>query len=271
MPTKFDGAARCGVRERKGPRVVARSHRQLEQLPRLNVLNKLMDPIREFGSWAGVLYIIDRAFARISPELRLFVYEIVVQPISNKPLIPSRWIKNLVFREIERGDPLLALMPARDDIKEQRYRQRAKCLGAFKQDKLIGYIWFANGSYEEDEVKCTFVVTPVGESVFDFDLYLFPEHRMGLGFVALWNGANEYLHGRGVKYTFSRLTRFNMASRRAHERLGSVRVGTTIFLRLWRLEFMFATIFPYLHLCLGTRRARLKLEPSALLEQRAAL
>ena len=250
------------------PRVVARPcHRQLEQLPvryRI-VLNKLIGPIREFGSWAGILYIIDRALSRISPDLRLFVYEIVVQPISGKPLIPARRIKNLAFREIGRGDPLLSLMPARDEIKEQRYEQMAKCLGAFKGDKLIGYIWFANGSYEEDEVRCTFVVTPVGESVFDFDLYLFPEHRMGLGFVGLWNGANEYLHGLGVKYTFSRLTRFNVASRRAHEHLGLARVGTTIFLRLWRCELMFATIFPYLYLSLGTERVRLTLEPSALI------
>ena len=236
----------------------------MTRLPTMSVLDKLINPLREFGPWSGILYIIDRGLEAVSPNLRLFVYEIMVQPIRNEPLAPPRWVKSLTFREIDRGDPLLALMPAREEVKEQRYKQRAKCLGAFKEGKLIGYIWFASGAYQEDEVKCTFVLTASAESVFDFDLYLFPEHRMGLGFVGLWNGANEYLRGRGVRYTFSRVSRFNVGSRRAHDRLGWVRVCTTIFLKLWRFELMFATIYPYFHVSLGSNRVCLKLRPNAL-------
>jgi hypothetical protein len=234
------------------------------------VLNRVISPLREFGALLGLLYIIDRVLSAVSPHARLFVYEIMVQPISSTPLVPLRWMKNLAFREIDRGDPLVASMPARDDIKENRYRQRAKCLGAFKAEKFIGYIWFVSGSYEEDEVNCTFVVTPEKESVFDFDLYLFPEHRMGLAFVSLWSGANEYLHSRGVKYTYSRVSRFNVASRRAHARLGWQRVCTSVVLKLWRFEAMVATIFPYVHLTIGRRRVRLTLSPECLFAAKAA-
>ena len=68
---------------------------------------------------------------------------------------------------------------------------------------------------------------------------------MGIGFVAVWHGANQYLQARGIRYTFSRLTRFNVASRRAHAHLGWKCVGRALFLKAWRVELMLATIAPY--------------------------
>ena len=70
------------------------------------------------------------------------------------------------------------------------------------------------------------------DSVFDFDFYIYPEHRMGLAFVALWNGANAFLSSRGIRFpTFSRLTRFNTA-RIAHRHFGWKHVGRALFLQL---------------------------------------
>jgi hypothetical protein len=101
--------------------------------------------------------------------------------------------------------------------------------------------------------------------VFDFDFYLFPEHRMGLGFVGLWNGANAFLNRRGVHHTFSRLTRFNVASRRAHQHLGWKVVGRALFLQAWRIEIMLATLFPYVHIsATKSGRVRLALRPDVL-------
>ena len=62
------------------------------------------------------------------------------------------------MREIPRGSPEIAQMPARPDIKESRFRQNAICLGAFQEDRFIGYIWFCFHAYEEDEVRCTFAL-----------------------------------------------------------------------------------------------------------------
>ncbi|MFO1430041.1 MAG: N-acetyltransferase [Candidatus Competibacteraceae bacterium] len=232
------------------------------------MLDKLTGPFKEFGFFAGLLYAIDRVFLRLSPRLRLYFYELMVQPIPEKPLLPVRFAKGIDIREIKRGDPELDLMPIRPEIKKLRFEQNAICLGAFQKDQFIGYIWFCFRAYEEDEVRCTFVLTPEDQAVFDFDLYLFPEYRMGLGFIGIWNGANAFLRSRGIKFTFSRLTRFNLASRRAHEHLGWKCVGRTVFLQVWRFELMVATIFPYLYLSLRkSGRARLKLRPAVLLSE----
>ena len=229
------------------------------------MFHKLAALFKEFGFFAGLLYVSDRFLASISPGLRLYFYDIMVQPIHKEPLIPERLSRNLEIREIKRGDPEVDLMPARPDIKEARFEQNAVCLGAFQKGKFIGYMWFCPYAYEEDEVRCTFLVSPVDEAVFDFDFYIFPEHRLGLAFVGLWDGANRFLHARGIRYTYSRLTQFNVASKRAHDHLGWKRVGRTIFFRAWGLEIMLATIFPYLHFSLGkTSRVRLRLRPDAL-------
>ena len=209
------------------------------------MLQRLSSPFREFGAFAGALYVIDRILGRLSSHLKLYVYEMMVQPISDKPLVAGRLGKSIEIRELRRGDPEIERMPARPEIKESRFAQGAICLGAFQKGKFIGYIWFCTGKYDEDEVRSTYHLEPPGKAVFDFDLYLFPEHRMGLGFVGLWNGANAFLHGRGIEFTFSRLTRFNLASRRAHRHLGWKLVGSAVFLQAWRLELMCATLFPY--------------------------
>jgi hypothetical protein len=229
------------------------------------MLRRIQGPFREFGFAPGLLYAIDRVLSAISPKLRLHVYEFMVQPITDKPLLPRNFKRQLVVREIKAGDAEMALMPVRPDLMAARLRNRATCLGALKDDVLIGYMWFCSPAYDEDEVRCTYLVEPAGEAVFDFDFYLFPEYRLGLGFVALWNGANEYLTQRGIRYTFSRLTRFNLASRRAHQHLGWKRVGRALFLKAWQVEVMVSTVHPYVHVSpTASGRARVRLSPRAL-------
>lgn len=226
------------------------------------MLHKLAGVYREYGFSLGLLYGVDRALQRLSSRMRLYAYHLMVQPIGDKPLIPARFAKHLEIREIKRGDPEVALMPARVEIKEARFAQRAVCLGAYREGRFIGYLWFCRGAYEEDEVRCTYVVTPESEAVFDFDFYIFPEHRMGLAFAALWQRASEYLRARGIRHSFSRLTQFNMSSRRAHDHLGWQALGRAIFLQLGPLELMAATLPPYLHVSLPrTKRVQLRLAP----------
>ena len=222
-------------------------------------------PFREFGPVVGLLYAIDRVLSRLSVHLRLYAYEFGVQPIFVKPLLPASMRRQLAIREIKGDDPEIALMPVRPEVIAQRLRRNATCLGAFREASFVGYMWLCGPTYDEDEVRCTYSVSPVDQAVFDFDFYLFPEHRLGLGFAALWDGANEFLTRRGVRYTFSRMTRFNLATLRAHHRLGWRPVGRAIFLRAWQLELMCATLFPYLHLSLRKdNRVRLNLRSSAI-------
>jgi hypothetical protein len=142
--------------------------------------DRLVSPFKTFGISAGALYLIDRSLRRLSDRLGLFAYELMVQPISAAPLLPPNLAKNLQFVEIKRGHPDLDLMPARPEIKASRFDQGAVCLGVYRTQKLIGYVWLCFDRYEEDEVRCTYELTQPERSVFDFDLYVMPDHRMGV-------------------------------------------------------------------------------------------
>lgn len=226
------------------------------------MIHKLAGVCREFGVGLGLLYALDRALQRLSSRLRIYAYQFMVQPITDKPLLPARFARRFEMREIKQGDQAVALMPARADIKQARFEQEATCLGAYSGDRLIGYLWFCRRAYEEDEVRCTYLVSPADKAVFDFDLYIFPEHRMGLAFVAIWQGASDYLRARGIEFTFSRLTRFNVASQRAHDHLGWKAVGRACFFQVGPVELMAATVWPYFHVsCSKDNRVRLQLSP----------
>lgn len=240
------------------------------------MLARLTSPFKEFGWFAGLLYCIGRLLQRLSPNLGLYFYEILVQPIPETPLLTGKLAESFATREIFRDDPEIALMPARPEIKESRFEQGAMCLGAFKKQEFVGHIWFAFGQYEEDEARCTFILPDDGQSVFDFDLYVFPQYRMGLGFMAVWNGACQFLRKRGVRHSFSRLTRVNIASRTAHQKLGTQIVGRVFVLKIFSWELFASTIAPFVYVSTGpSKRVRLKLrsqalQPQALAEKAAA-
>jgi hypothetical protein len=213
-----------------------------------NLRQRIAAPFKEFGMVAGALYVIDRVLR----------------------MLPRNLAKAISFEEIKEGHPDIALMPARADIKAQRFAQGARCLGAYRKGELISYLWFCQRQYEEDLVRCTYELVDAAHSIFDFDLYVMPEHRLGLGFLGIWHGANQFLEPQGVRYTFSRLTRFNTASRRAHVRLGWKCLGRATFFCAWGLEVMFCTLAPYVAVTVGHRRVRLRFQPAVLLAAQAA-
>ena len=219
---------------------------------------RISKPFKEFGLVAGALYSIDWLLRKLSPRLALHVYEIMAQPIADHPLLPANLAKGLTFHEIGSAHPDIHRMPARPEVKTARFAQGARCLGAYRKGELIGYMWWCRDVYEEDEVRCTYVLADPDQSVFDFDFYVLPERRMGISFLAVWQGANQEFHSRGVTYTFSRMTRFNLASRRAHMRLGARRVGRALFLKIATVQVMLADMRPYVGISL-TRESRTRL------------
>lgn len=226
------------------------------------MIYKLVGLFKAFGFPVGLYYLIDRILSKISPDLRLLSYDFVVQPIVPGPLLPKTFVKKLEIREITKGDPEVERMPVRPDIKQSRFDQNATCLGAFKKDVAIAYMWFCFRSYQEDEFRCNFVLMPPEESVFDFDFYVYSEHRLGIAFLGLWNGANEYLYNKGIKYTFSRITRTNIASARAHKKLGMKKIGSAVILKIGSIEVMLSTISPRFHISASEKnRVNILLRP----------
>jgi hypothetical protein len=99
----------------------------------------------------AVLYRVDRALTRFGTDLRLFRYDLVAQPVPAQPQKPPR--TSLKIQEIGRNDPALKSMPLTVPALRHRFRQPVACLGAFKDNKLVAYVWFCLGPYEEDEVR----------------------------------------------------------------------------------------------------------------------
>ncbi|MCU0927174.1 MAG: hypothetical protein MUF44_14505, partial [Hydrogenophaga sp.] len=65
--------------------------------------------------------------------------------------------------------------------------------------------------------------------VWDYDVYVEPRLRLGRAMARLWRAVDDDLAARGVRWSFSRINRFNAASMRAHQRLGAVEIGRVMF------------------------------------------
>lgn len=211
---------------------------------------RLSGPFKDFGVGAGLIYCVHRILAKIGPDFGVFYYEVMAQPVMDKCVLPARLAAAFNVREIARDDPLVSQMPLTPDKLEYRYGQDAICLGVHQNEKFVGYMWLCPGPYEEDEVRCTFV-PDAREGVWDFGMYVFPEHRFGPGFVALWDGANQYLRKSGYRYSFSRVSWFNVNSRKVHTYFKWRRIGLMLFLKLKSWQCMLSTLPPYIHISAG--------------------
>lgn len=217
------------------------------------MLRKLLEPFKEFGAVSGALYILDRALKRLGLPAGVYRYILVAQPVPDRPLLGPRRGQSIAVRQVSRGDPALAAMPLSDDVLEYRFAQGALCFGAFQGEAMIGCLWICLGSYDEDEVRCRFVPLPPGGASWDFDIYVRDDLRTGLAFARLWDTVNADLRGRGVAWSFSRISAFNPRSLASHNRLGARRIGTATYLSLGPWQVMLSSLPPRLHVSTGPR------------------
>jgi hypothetical protein len=223
-------------------------------------LSRLSSPFREFGVGAGLVYVLDRLLHKLSARAGLYLYELVEQPVQGQVLLPPAHAQHVRFVELQPGAEQLSQVPRPAAVVADRFGQGAVCLAVYMKDRYVGYAWFAFDRYEEDEVRCTYQLQRPAQSAFDFDVYVFPAYRLGRAFAAVWHASNQYLAGRGVTRTCSRIAASNVASRRSHAQLGAREVGRALFLSLgsWQLTWSTALAFPCLHV--GSRgRPTLKL------------
>jgi len=221
---------------------------------------RLAAPFESLGFLGGTLYAIDRVLNRLSRHARLRHFDLMVQPVPDGPLLPERLSRRYTMRELHEGDPDLEFAPRPPEVLTRRFSQGATCLGLFRKTAFVGYAWIQRGTYPEDEARCDWVLNDAA-SVFDFDVYIAPEHRGGVAFAALWNETNRHLRERGVRESFSRVDRANTGSRRAHARLGARPVGSAVFLQLGQVEVMFASLSPFFYISVSPgRRHALRLK-----------
>jgi hypothetical protein len=121
------------------------------------------------------------------------------------------------------------------------------------------------GPYREDDGTCRYVPLPQGKACWDFDLYIYPEHRGSLVFLRLWDEANRYLAARGVRWSLSRISAFNADSMAAHARMGASCIGSVTFLFLGSLQCSVSTVAP--HFFVSPQRRQV---PSFVLDSRTS-
>ncbi len=202
-------------------------------------LHRLREPFRDFGLVDGCLYLADRLLRALSPSCGLYPYEFLVQRVPATGLLPAALAKNIAAERLVPGHPLLMHVSAPASEVAHRFAAGAQGVAATRKAKLLGYAWWCGREYFEREVRCTFVLAGSGRDVFDFDVYVLPEQRMGLGFMAVWHVLVQQMRESGVASSYSRISRFNVASRRAHLRLGARPIGRAVFVRLGALSAVF--------------------------------
>jgi hypothetical protein len=225
------------------------------------IRQRLRQNIAQLGWWDAGFYFASLALRRIG--LPLYKYEFVAQPIAAAPLARGRG-KAIDVRLVTdiRGVPTEYPRPAH--VVADRFAQGALTLQAWRGDDLAGFLWLLHEGYREDEVRASYrLASP--SSVWDFDVYVAPEFRMGPTYLRLWDEANALLRERDVDWTCSRISSFNVASRNAHARLGTVRMAGAVFVCCGSWQLSFVTQAPYLHLSRGARDApRLTFDTAAL-------
>ena len=211
--------------------------------------NAFCKMLRQWGWFNLSLYILNRFLVMISKEgLRLNRYYLVAQPVAEASLLPSGRGKKVEVRLIHKPNGIAHQFPRPAAVIQARFEQGAKCLAAFKEDRFIGFLWLLIGAYQEDEVRARYIPLPVGRAAWDFDVYVAPDFRLGLTFPRLWDEANCVLNKKGVRWTCSRISAFNVGSLESHARLGTVPLGSAIFFNAARWQITVASISPYFHL-----------------------
>lgn len=224
------------------------------------MLTKIRTVIVELGLWWAALYALDRLCRQVRLPLRVYAYDLVAQPVASEPILRRSPRRPLTLRETRSGDPALREMPLTPEVAKFRFEQGAVCLTLFESATPVGYLWFCFGAYDEDEVRCRYIIEPSESTVWDFDVYLTPEKRAGFAFVRLWDAANAWLCARGRNWTISRISAFNRASIAAHKRVGAQTLGWAVFFCIGSLQVLVSNLAPWLHV---SRRSRPRIRLTA--------
>jgi GNAT superfamily N-acetyltransferase len=193
-----------------------------------------------------LLYYTSRALERLTGgNARIVRYYFVAQRVPDAPLAAVRGPMRFYSSDPQDVSIRQALRP--EPVISHRFASGARCFTAVSGTELAGFIWIKEDEYLEDEVRCAYRWQPVALAAWDFDVYVAAPFRGTRVFARLWEYTNQFLRGRGYRWTLSRISAFNPASMAAHRRIGLVTLGSATFLVLGSLQLSFFTRAPYVH------------------------
>jgi hypothetical protein len=221
------------------------------------VLKKLTTLLRDFGFLDSTLYLLNRVLiGATSGRVRLYKYYIMQQPVPINRLLPRRHRSSSIHvKKIYSNDPAVCDFPRPPAVIADRFRQGSHCFAAYKNGVFAGFLWFTIGRYQEDEVRCNFILSPAQQLAWDFDVYVDPQFRLSRAFLLLWETAYEFMRTRAVCATISRVSAFNTSSIATHTRLGARKLHSLLFFQIWRYQLLFSSTTPRFHFS-GRNRER---------------
>lgn len=210
-----------------------------------------LDYCRAHGVAVGLALAVHRLLSGIGESWGLFWYRFYRQPLTTPAAKRSAGGLDLYW--LDQYDDILHQLPRPLANIKARFAQNVRCLVAVKGGHLIACAWFAFARYDEDEVRCTYLLPD--NAVWDFDIFVTPEYRMSRVFLKTWQHANDTLAREGYAYSLSRISAFNHKSISAHEKLGAERVGNALFLKLGAVQIMVADRRPRVSISLPRSNA----------------
>ncbi|MGG7054091.1 hypothetical protein [Nitrosomonas sp. ANs5] len=191
----------------------------------------------ELGTKDTLLYIFDRLLYQISfKKLILHKYYITQQPVSQDCLVPVDKGRDIEIVQIGPDHPLLQQMDRPFSVLQKRFANGGHCFSACKSEQFSGNLWLNFDKYQEDEVRCTYILQPKGRAAWDYDVFVLPKYRFSYVFAKLWDEANKVMRQRGIEHVYSRINYYNITSLQAHKRLGSRIIGSLFFINLGRFQ-----------------------------------
>lgn len=219
---------------------------------KLGFWQRLRRPLRNLGLLDGLLYLAASALGRISAErCQLHRYYLVAQPVPMNA--GDRSGPAQAIRRIDPSDAVVEWFPRPPAVIAERFAAGSECLVAESSGRFAGYLWISRGHFVDPDQRCRFELVPASQCIWDYDVYIAPEFRLGRTFLRLWEGTNAYLSSQGIRWSVSQISAFNRGSLAAHQRLGSIRKASSTFLVIGGMQLSIFTIPPYLHLSRSPR------------------
>ena len=198
--------------------------------PPAEALGRIRQSVLELGYVNALFYYLAEILRRVGGgKIRLVRYRLVAQPVARTPMIARPDPKTHV-RLVDVSDGDVHHFPRPPLVIKRRYDANNLCLQARVGDSFAGFLWLAFGGYDEDEVRCRYILGDPEVMAWDFDVYVEPHFRLGRTFIRLWDAANELLHRRGIAWSLSRISAFNRGSLNSHGRLGLMSLGYATFI-----------------------------------------